>query len=154
LDRNGVPFRFQMTIPTGSAITEQQMAVMQKEFKQVGIDMQIQLIEWASFVEKLNNKDFDACRLSWATSLEGDPYQLWHSSGAGVGKRSSNHVSFSNAQADQLIALLRVTLDEEKRQLIHSSFHRILDREQPYLFLYAPKEFGAYQRKFRGVKWY
>lgn len=154
LDRNGLPFRFTMSMPTGKAINEQQLAVLQKEIKQVGIDMQIQLIEWASFLEKVHNKDFDACRLSWATSLEGDPYQLWHSSGAGVGKRSSNHVSFRNSQADQLIAMLRVTLDEEKRQLIHSSFHRILDREQPYLFLYAPKEFGVYHRKFRGVKWY
>lgn len=154
LDRNGQPFRCRILLSSGSKLIEEQMAVLQKNLKEVGIDVSIQQLEWATYLERIQNKDFDICRLSWAQSLESDPYQLWHSSGAGVGKRSSNHVSFKNAEADRLIEMLRVTLDPEKRKLIHASFHRLLDREQPYMFLYTPKEYGAYHRKFRGVKWY
>ena len=50
--------------------------------------------------------------------------------------------------------MLRVTVDLEKRKKIHSSFHRLIDSEQPYLFLWVPKEFGAYHKRFRNVKWY
>lgn len=154
LDRNGVPLRFKAQMSTGSKAAEDLMATLQSECKRVGIDMQIQTLEWAAYLENVQNKDYDVCTMSWAQSLESDPYQLWHSSGAGVGKRSSNQGSFANPLADQLIELIRVTLDEEKRMCAFASFHRLLDRQQPYLFLYTRKEFGAYHQKFRGVKWY
>lgn len=154
LDRNGKPFRCTVLLPTGSELVRDQMAVLQRNCKQVGIQVDIQQLEWASFVDRLHNKDFDICRLGWAQSLEDDPFQIWHSSEAGVGKRSSNHVSFQNPLADRLIETLRVTLDEEKRRCLHYSFHRLLDREQPYRFLYTAKDYGVYHRKFRGVKWY
>lgn len=154
LDRNGQRFTCTILLPSGSKLIGEQMAVVQKELKQVGIEADIQTLEWASYLDRIHNKDFDVCRMSWAQSLESDPFQLWHSSEAGLGKRSSNHVSFQSPLADQLISMLRVTLDEDKRKCIHSSFHRLLDREQPYLFLYTPKEYAAYHHKFRGVKWY
>ena len=87
-------------------------------------------------------------------SPESDPFQIWHSSGAKPGNRGSNSISFANAQADELIDKLRVTLDGKKRQRIHHAFHRLLDSEQPYLFLWVPKEFGVYHKRFRNVKWY
>lgn len=154
LDKDGEPFTFEYLLPPGNTVIEEQAALIQRSFKQAGIDMQIRTFEWASFIEKIRSKDFDACRLSWAQPLESDPYQIWHGSQAGPDKRGSNHVSFSDRLADELIEMLRVTLDEEKRERIHWSFQRILDREQPYMFLYAPKEFGAYHQRFQGVKWY
>lgn len=84
LDRNGRKFTCQILIPSGSKVVEEQMAVLQKEFKQVGIEATIQTLEWASYLERIHNKDFDVCRMSWAQSLESDPYQLWHSSEAGL----------------------------------------------------------------------
>jgi hypothetical protein len=50
--------------------------------------------------------------------------------------------------------MLRLTLDEEKRSAINAAIHRHLDRDQPYMFLYSPKELGAYNQRFQGVKWY
>ena len=154
LDKNGEPFQFTVLLSQGKKIIEQQMAFYQESLKDVGIEMEVRTFEWASFLEKILNKDFDASRLSWAQPLESDPYQIWHSSGSGVGKRSSNHVSFDNPQADEFIEKLRVEVDDDKRQQINFAFHRILDSEQPYVFLYCPKEFGAYHKKYRGVKWY
>jgi peptide/nickel transport system substrate-binding protein len=100
------------------------------------------------------NKDFDAVTLAWVSPIEGDPFQIWHSSGAGAESRSSNHVSFSNDEADEMIMAIRSSLDQGQRAEIFHSFHRLLDAEQPYMFLYTPKEFGAYHNRYRGVKWY
>jgi peptide/nickel transport system substrate-binding protein len=87
-------------------------------------------------------------------AVENDPFQIWHSSGAARESRGSNAISFANPQADAFIEMLRVTLDPKKRQKIQWSFHRLLDSEQPYMFLWIPKEFGAYHKRFRNVKWY
>ncbi len=92
--------------------------------------------------------------LAWASDLESDPYQLWHSSGAAEGNRGSNHVGFANEEADALIDQIRVTLDPEARKRLFFDFHRVLDREQPYMFLWTPKDRAVYHQKFRGVKWY
>ena len=111
-------------------------------------------LEWASFIDKVKNKDFDAVTLSWAQSLESDPYQLWHSSGASPEARGSNHCSFADPLADQLIDIIRLTLDEKKRIRAEWSLERILDSQQPYMFLFAPKDHGVYHKRFQGVKWY
>jgi len=154
LDKDGKNFEFTYLMPPGSSLADERAALIQKSFKQAGIQMEIRRLEWASFIDKIKSKDFDVCNLGWATDPESDPFQIWHGSQAGADKRGSNHVSFSNTQADALIELLRVTLDDEERQRVHWSFQRILDREQPYLFLYTAKEFGAYHQRFQGVKWY
>lgn len=154
LDKNGEDFSFSFLMPPGNPVVEEQAALIQEAFKGAGIKMEVDKLEWASFLEKVKGKEYDVVRLGWSQPLESDPFQIWHGSQAGLGKRSSNHVSFSNPQADALIEMLRLTLDEEKRKRIHSAFHRILDREQPYMFLYTPKDFGAYHRRVRGVKWY
>ena len=115
--------------------------------------MKVDRLEWASFLEKVLNREFDAVTLGWMSPLESDPYQIWHSSQADE-ERSSNHVGFENTQADELIEQVRVTLDKNKRSAIFNSLHRILDNEQPYRFLYTGKDHGAYHKRFRGVKWY
>lgn len=154
LDKNGRKFEFEYLMPSGNPVVAEQAAMIQKVFKDARITMHISNLEWASFIDKVKGKEFDVVRLGWAQPLESDPFQIWHGSQAGKEKRSSNHVSFRDAQADALIEKLRLTLDEDERKKIHSAFHRIIDREQPYMFLYTSKTFGAYHQRFRGVKWY
>ncbi len=154
LDKNGRKFEFEYLMPSGNPVVQDQAAMIQKAFKDAGITMNISNLEWASFIDKVKGKEFDVVRLGWSQPLESDPFQIWHGSQAGKEKRSSNHVSFRDAQADALIEKLRLTLDEDERKKIHSAFHRIIDREQPYMFLYTSKTFGSYHKRFRGVKWY
>ncbi|MEO1998889.1 MAG: ABC transporter substrate-binding protein [Planctomycetaceae bacterium] len=154
LDKDSQKFEFTMLFPPGNPVVADQLALMQKAFRDAGIVMSLRSYEWASFIDKVKERDFEAVRLGWSQSLESDPFQIWHGSQAGADRRGSNHVSFSDPKADELIEMLRLTLDDDKRRVINSAFHRILDREQPYLFLYTAKDFGAYQKRFRGVKWY
>jgi peptide/nickel transport system substrate-binding protein len=154
LDRDGKKFEFTLIFPPGNPSAAARAAVIQKNYKQAGIKMEIRNFEWASFIDKVKAKDYDAVNLGWAQPLESDPFQIWHGSQAGPEKRGSNHVSFSDPLADQLIEQLRLTLDLEKRKKINASLQRIIDREQPYMFLYASKAFGVYHQRVRGVKWY
>ena len=154
LDRNGEKLSILLRMPLGRAIYTQIFEVMQKNFKSVGIDMQLQTMEWASFIEKARAKENDAYMARWAIPIESDPFQIWHGSEAAPEKRGSNMISFKNAKVDELIEMMRVTIDPNKRRRIHQSFHRLVDSEQPYTFLWMQKEFGAYHRRFRNVKWY
>lgn len=154
LDKDGEKFEFEFLLPPGNPSAKQQAELIQEQLKRAGITMNVNYLEWASFIDRVKAKDYDVIRLGWSQPLESDPYQIWHSSQAGADKRGSNHVSFADPLADKLIEMIRMTLDEEKRKRIHWSFQRLLDREQPYMFLYTSKDFGVYSTRFRGVKWY
>lgn len=154
LDRDGEKLSILLRMPQGRPIYTQIFEVMQKNFKSVGVDLQLQIMEWASFIEKVRAKENDAYMARWAMPIESDPFQLWHSSEAAPEKRGSNAISFKSSKADELIEMMRITIDPNKRHRIQQSFHRLLDSEQPYTFLWMQKEFGAYHHRFRNVKWY
>lgn len=154
LDKDGESFEFTLLMTSTSPNAENLAAMLREECGKVGVQVNVDRLEWGSLLEKVMTRDFDAVTLAWMASIESDPYQIWHSSGSGPDSRSSNLVSFNNPLADELIEELRITNDSDKRSAIARNFHRLLDREQPYTFLYTPKEFGAYHKRYHGVKWY
>ena len=154
LDRAGKKFAFQILIPSGASSTQSLSELMQYDLKRVGIQVDVLQLEWSSFLERILSREFDVVVLAWASELESDPFQLWHSSEADPTKRSSNHVGFVNPLADQLIERIRITLDPEERRRLFNTFHRLIDSEQPYTFLWTKKELGIYRQKYRGVKFY
>ncbi len=156
-DKDGQPFRFELLMPQVDAThpAKRRADIYQANLKKLGIDMQVRMLEWGAFLEKIEKLEFDACTLSWVLGnppSEGDPYQIWHSSQAGI--NGSNHVGFVNEAADRLIETARGELDPEKRRAMYKQLHKILYEEQPYMFLYQPAELGAISKRFRNVKFY
>jgi peptide/nickel transport system substrate-binding protein len=151
-DKNAQPFRFEYLIPTGSPVTERRAAIMKENLRKLGIDMTIRELEWATFLQDLTDRKFDSCYLCWAGDPESDPYQIWHTSQAEG--RGSNYVGFGNAETDRIIEESRRTLDAVERRRLLSQLDHILYETQPYQFLYLVADLGAYDKKYRGVKFY
>jgi len=151
LDRDGVPFRFEFLLPSGSRLGEQVATILQENLKQIGIRMEIRKLEWAVFIQRINDRNFDACTLGWSLSWESDPFQLWHSSQAAKG---SNYVGFVNEEADHIIETARREFDASQRRRMYHRFHEILHEEQPYTFLFTREELEAVSARFRNVNVY
>jgi peptide/nickel transport system substrate-binding protein len=125
---------------------------VKENLRKLGIDMTVRELEWATFIQNVIDRQFDTCDLCWGTEPESDPYQIWHTSQ--IAGRGDNFVGFGNAETDRLIEQSRATLDDTERHRIFLEFHRVQYEAQPYLFLYAYPELGAYDKRYRGVKWY
>lgn len=151
-DLNGVPFRFEFSAASASTLMAQLLPVLRAEFLKAGIDMRERLIDFTVLVEAVRDRRFDATGLNWVTPLVSDPYQVWHSSS--IGDRGSNFGGFKNAEADQLIEQARMEFDAEKRRLIYKRWQEIVHEEQPYTFLFVPREAAAYAKRFRNVRFY
>ena len=78
----------------------------------IGVKMNLSIVDWAVFLKKLEDKNFDAFNGAWALGVETDLYQIWHSSQADV-PRGSNRIDFRNAQADEIIEKVRITFDQK-----------------------------------------
>lgn len=157
LDKEGKKFEFTLLIrempPTMPAM--QWLLQMQQNLRKLGIKMELQRLEWAAFLDKVDRGDFDVCRLAWALSSppdRQDPFQIWHSSS--IGESGSNHVAYANPEVDRLIVDMRKELDVAKRRELERRFQKIIYDDQPYNFLFMPAELRAYNKKWRGVRFW
>jgi peptide/nickel transport system substrate-binding protein len=133
LTRDGQLFKFDLMIPSQSPPYQQTAEYVKQQFKKAGIDVVISPFEFSVLVDRLDNRNFDAAMLGWTGSIEGDPYQIWHSDS--IKDKGSNFISFNNKEADTLIEEGRRTLDEAKRMEIWHKLHQLIHEEQPYTFL-------------------
>jgi peptide/nickel transport system substrate-binding protein len=152
LDKDGAPFSFEFLLSSGSRFGETIATILQENLKRVGIKVVIRKLEWAVFVQRIEEHNFDACTLAWSLGWESDPFQLWHSSQQEA--KGSNFVGFTNAEADKLIEEARQEFDPEKRRRMYHRFHQIVHEEQPYTFLFTMESLVAVSRRFRNVQVY
>ncbi|MBI1317347.1 MAG: hypothetical protein GC168_00175 [Candidatus Hydrogenedens sp.] len=147
-DKDGVELQFEMLMINSSSEYERLATVFKEQLARAGIDMQLNLQEWASLIEKVHDRNFQAYMLGWSMPPFPDLYQLWHSSQADSG---SNYVGFVNEEADQIIEGVRREFDRGKRIEMFRRFQEIVHEEQPYTFLYAPMSLVAVDKRVKNT---
>lgn len=148
LDKDGKPFKFELKTTTNE-IAERLALIYRQALKGIGIEMEIRTMEWTVFLKQIKDDKFEACMLGWGSSLDSDPYQIWHSSQIGGG--GSNRIAFNNKRVDELLETARKTLDREKRNKLFHEFTRILHEEAPYLFSFESRYLYVVNGRFQNV---
>ncbi len=138
LEKKGQRFQFTLITNSGNDIRKAILAIAQDAWKQIGIDVRTDLLEWSVFIqERVNKLDFDALVLGWSMGIDPDLYQIWHSSQ--TGPHQLNFVGYKNKEADALIVKIRQEYDHQTQSVYCRRLHEIIAREQPYTFLYVGK---------------
>jgi ABC-type transport system substrate-binding protein len=138
LQKNGRRLQFTLITNQGNNIRKAILAIAQDSWRQIGIDVRTDVLEWAVFIqERVEKHDFDALVLGWVMGIDPDLYQIWHSSQTHVNQL--NFVGFRNQAADDLILRIRQEYNPQKQVEYCHELHRIIAREQPYTFLYVGK---------------
>jgi ABC-type transport system substrate-binding protein len=136
LEKNGQRLQFTLITNSGNDIRKAILAIAQDSWKQIGIDVRTDLLEWSVFIqERVNKLDFDALVLGWSMGIDPDLYQIWHSSQ--IGPHQLNFVGFKNKEADDLIVKIRQEYDHDRQVEDCHRLHEIIAHEQPYTFLYV-----------------
>lgn len=155
VDKDGEDLVIEALMPSGNKASEKLLQKMQESFETIGVKLTIQQMEWATFLERILERDFDACNLAWVLNdVESDPKGLWHSDEAVPDRRTSNHSGYADAVSDSLIEAGRRELDPETRHQIWKELHLRIYEAQPYLFGWNVPRKIAFSRKIRGVKLY
>ncbi|EFK07986.1 putative oligopeptide ABC transporter, oligopeptide-binding protein AppA [delta proteobacterium NaphS2] len=138
LERDGKPLQFTLITNSGNDIRKAVLTIAQNAWRQIGIDVRTDLLEWSVFIrERVDKKDFDALVLGWQMPITPDLYQVWHSSQ--THPYQLNFVSFKNERADQLIIKIRREYNHAKQVAYCHELHKIIAHEQPYTFLFVGK---------------
>jgi len=146
LDKDGQKFTFKLQTNQGNKIREDSAVLIQDYLKEVGIEVEVEFVEWNTFVnEVILPKNFETIIVGWSLGTDPDAFSIWHTNGG-----LFNFISFSNARVDELLEKGRTTLDQEKRKEIYGEFQAILAEEQPYTFLYFRNALVGLHKRFEG----
>jgi peptide/nickel transport system substrate-binding protein len=149
LDRNGKPLAFEI-LTNQNKQREMSAVLIQRRLKEIGIDVKIRVLEWASFLGRyIKPGDFDVVVLGWSLSLDPDQYSIWHSSQNKPGQ--FNFINYNNPQVDKLLEQGRLELDQDKRMKIYHEFSRILLEDSPIVYLYEGYGLPAIHKRVRGI---
>ena len=150
LMKNGKPLKFEI-ITNQNKQREMTAVVIQKRLQEIGVEVSIRVIEWASFVNRfIKTGDFDVVVLGWSLSLDPDQYNIWHSSQQGPGQ--FNFLGYSNKNVDKLLELGRKELNVSKREKIYHEFSKYLLEDSPIIYLYAGYGLSAVHKRVKGIK--
>lgn len=150
VERDGKPFSFEI-LTNQNKEREKSAVLIQRRLREVGIDVQIRAIEWASFISRfIKTGDFDAVILGWGLGLDPDQFNIWHSSQQQPGQ--FNFIGYQNAKVDRLLELGRVELDPNKRMAIYHEFSRVLFEDSPIIYLSAGYGLTAIHKRVKGIQ--
>ncbi|MDY6971830.1 MAG: ABC transporter substrate-binding protein, partial [Thermodesulfobacteriota bacterium] len=146
LERDGNRLQFTLITNHGNSLRKDILAIAQDSWKQIGVDVRTDLLEWSVFLqERVDKADFDALVLGWSMGLEPDLFQIWHSSQ--TDPFELNFVAFKNPEADDLIVKIRQEYDHDRQVDYCHQLHEIIAMEQPYTFLYMPRWSAVLDRR-------
>jgi peptide/nickel transport system substrate-binding protein len=149
LEKDGKPFAFEI-LTNQNKEREMTGVLIQRRLKEIGIDANIRVLEWASFLGRfIKPKEFDVVVLGWSLSLDPDQYSIWHSSQQAPGQ--FNFISYNNPRVDKLLEAGRLEMDPDKRMKIYHEFSKILLEDSPIVYLSAGYGLSAIHKRVQGI---
>ncbi len=123
------------------------LTIFKEDAKKAGVEINIKLIEWNSFIKLLEERKFDACRLAWSVPLDWNPIQIWHTDSY---KGGSNFVGFSNKEADKLMIKAKYIHDRSERIKVLNKVQKLIVEEYPYVwFTYKASTMYAHTNRIK-----
>ena len=124
--------------------------MFQEQAKKVGVKVNVSTLDWAVFLEKCRNHQFDMQMGKWVSSPNPDDLKQTYSSEA-ASNGGSNFSNWTNLRADALMDSIRSEIDEEKRNSMYMRIQELMHEELPMIFMYAPTEHIAISKKFENA---
>jgi peptide/nickel transport system substrate-binding protein len=135
------------TLQTSNASPElqQEAELIKDQIKEVGFNMEIQLLEFATVVANGGSGAFQALRLGWSGDVDPDTMYSLLATGAGF-----NFGRYSNPQFDKLLNDGRATPDQSKRATAYHDAQKLLYQEQPMVVFFNPPQFATMRKSTQG----
>lgn len=122
--------------------------VLQSQLEELGIELEIRVLEWGTWLEEEGSGNFDMYICGWIGNVDPDDYfYAQHHTGEGF-----NFTGYSNPYLDELLEAGRKEADPEERYEIYKEVQEIVISDAPYVYLYIPNVVHAWQPKVNGYR--
>ncbi|MEK4563110.1 glutathione ABC transporter substrate-binding protein [Alkalihalobacillus sp. FSL R5-0424] len=151
LEEAGIEDGFEITISTNDTTERQDLATfVQAELEKVGLNVNIDIVEWGAYLEQTAQGDTDMFVLGWSSATGDADYALeplFHSKNKG---NAGNRSFYENEEVDALLDEAKNELDTTKRNELYSQVQEILIEEAPLLYTHHKVELNAVANTVHG----
>ncbi|MDQ7843103.1 MAG: ABC transporter substrate-binding protein [Armatimonadota bacterium] len=147
LREGGQPNGFAFTLKVTPGRVPQQVAqVIQSMAGEVGIRVNIEIVEFGALLSQLDAHRFEASLLGWSgrPDPDGNIYGFFVTGGG------LNNSAYSNPRVDALLDAARILTTPDQRRRAYTEVMNVLNDDLPYLFLWWPKEYKVLGPKLQG----
>jgi len=151
--RNGRPLRFSILVPSSSVMRQRASALLQDQFRQIGADVRVESLEFQSFLERMNQRRFDAIIGTWRTTPSARGIRSTWGSPAIAGSSAQNAGRYVNPDFDAAVtrALSALTLEERRREL--RTAYEIINDDAAAIWLFESRSTTALHRRIQTPAW-
>ena len=111
--------------------------ILQDQLKQIGIDLTIETVEWAAFLDGTARGDHEMYLLGWGTVTRDPDYGMYELISSSTMGAAGNRSFYSNPEVDKLLEAGKTELDPEKRKEIYKEIQEIVRKDLPmYMIVY------------------
>jgi peptide/nickel transport system substrate-binding protein len=148
LSKEGKPIELTVLYPTSSPPRKLIATFMEQQFKDLGITIKIEGLEFQAYINKVDAKDYDI-NLGNRGGGFPDPdvsKSLFTSNG------TQNKSGYNNPRIDELFKNGAVEVDPVKRKAIYDEAQKIIGEDTPVFFLWALTDYAMFNKSIDGVK--
>jgi peptide/nickel transport system substrate-binding protein len=152
VDKDGKQLTLKLLYGPNTSQIRQLMAVaIQDDLRKIGIQVNIQALEWSSFLQATQSKqpDWDMYIGAWVSPIEPHiMYTLWSEENI----PDLNSVAYINKKVEQLFTEAGGTYDEAVRKAKYGEIQKILADDSPYIFLFYNKASSGQNNRIKGIQ--
>lgn len=154
--KGGKRLSFELLTNSGNTTRESVALLMQKNLKDVGIEVKPAYVEWSQFLEKhLWVGNYQLFISGFSLGTDPDAYLFYHSSQAKKNDKGRflgfNRYYYNNPEIDKLLEDGRRELDKEKRKAIYAEFQKKIAADVPIVWLFTQIDNTGIKNQFQGI---
>lgn len=141
---------FTVKVPSEYPIHVNAAQIIQQQYLEAGIDMQIEVVDWNTWLEDVyGSRNHEATIVGLTGKLDPDSILRRFAS-----FYSKNFINFNNSKYDELINKSAMEPDPESRAEIYKDVQRILTEEAASVFIMDPINYVAVDADLKGFVYY
>ncbi|WCF09826.1 ABC transporter substrate-binding protein [Paenibacillus thiaminolyticus] len=144
-EKDGQKFKVTFTASSPNPVNDAIIPVAQANWKELGIELTAEQMDFNAVVEKRKKGDFDMLFMAWG--LTPDPQSMENVFKTGG---SQNDIGYANSKIDELFAQSGKEVDVEKRKPIFKEIYQELNEDLPYIYLYQRRDMWATNARIQG----
>ncbi len=148
-ERGGDRFSFTLLTQAGQPRRVSAAQIIQAQFRQVGIEMEVQQVEFNALLDIMfEQRSFQAVLLGWQVGLEPDYLMglFWPRD------HPFNITGYTSAAVDSLVPLALSASNRREAAVRWRAIAQTIARDRPYAFLWFFDELAAANRRLQGVR--
>ncbi|MGD6994822.1 glutathione ABC transporter substrate-binding protein [Sutcliffiella horikoshii] len=125
--------------------------VVQSQLKKIGINAEVEVLEWGAYIEALNNGEHEMFVGGWGNATgDGDynQFNVFHSSSHGG---AGNHTYYNNPEVDRIIEDARKEIDDESRKSLYEQAMKLEMEDAAMIPLRYYEHLAVYHKDVEGL---